>query len=136
MHVVLVRRGGLLLELIEMSADRLHPRSGDLSIVFERAGEPFGLGTHLLLDIGDLGAQFLNAGMLSEQRRRLFCELRAQGDMLLRQPPQHVRIDDVGEFRRRSTPQCRPNRARLRFGVCTLPACDAELRVELAELLV
>ena len=68
LHVLLVGRRGLPLELVEtrtLSPSTLALR--ELGVVLERARQPVGFAAHLALEIGDLRAQFLDARMLIEQ---------------------------------------------------------------------
>ena len=129
LYVLLVGRGGLALELVEAGAERLDARAGDLGVVFERACEPIGLGAQLALEIGNLRAQFLDAGMLVEQRGGLLGKLGPQRDALLGQPAQQFGIRDVGELTRRAGAQDIANDARLGLGVGLLRACGGNLAI-------
>ena len=51
----------------------------------ERAREDLGFFPDLLVEIADLRAQFLDAGMVAEKRGGLLGKLRTQGDALLGQ---------------------------------------------------
>ena len=73
-----------------------------LELVLERARKPLRLVADLLIEIGDLRLQFLDARMVVEQRGGLFGELRAQRDTLLVQPADQLGIDHVGVFDRRA----------------------------------
>ena len=117
LHVLLIAGGGLLLELIEAARQRAHARLGDLGVVLERAHQTLVLDPHLRFEIGDLGAQFLDAGMAVEQRRGLLRQLRPQGDALLGQAPHQLRIGNVGELDRSAGAQRLANELGLGFGI-------------------
>src|SRR6516165_12718415 len=84
LHILLVGRGRLALERIERQAQLINLAAGKLGVVFQRARQPVGFATHLALEIRDLCAQLLDAGMLVQQRRGLLRQLRPQSHLLLR----------------------------------------------------
>ena len=93
------------------------------------------LGSDLIVEVGDLRLQFLDARMIVEQRRRLLGELRAQGDALLGQPADELGIEDIGGFDRLAGVQHVADHLGLGLGVGLLRARGGELGIDVAELL-
>jgi hypothetical protein len=61
----------------------------------QRPRQQFRFFSDLLVEVADLRPQFLDAGMIAEQRRGLLGELRAQSDALLGQPANQLGIENV-----------------------------------------
>ena len=78
LHVLLVGRRRLPLELVETARSCSTRAPAMLRVVLERTREPLRLVADLAVEIGDLRLQFLDARMVVEQRGRLLGELRAQ----------------------------------------------------------
>ena len=60
----------------------------------------FGFVSDLLVEVGDLRPQFLDARMIVEQRGGLLGKLRPQRHALLGQPADQLGIENVGGFDR------------------------------------
>ena len=80
--------------------------------------------------------QFLDAGMLPEQRGGLLRQLRTQGHALLHQAADQFRIGDVGRFDRPSGFQHAADSARTRVEVGFLAARGRKLRGQFGQLLI
>jgi hypothetical protein len=76
LHVLVAGRGGLPLELVERTGERLEAGARDPGVVFQRARHPLALGADLLVEIVDLRPHLPDPGMLRQERRGLLGELR------------------------------------------------------------
>ena len=109
--------------------------AGELGVVLERTRDGFRLAADLMIEVGDLRLEFLDARMAVEQRGGLFGELRAQRHTLLGQSADQLGIEDVGGFDRLAGAQHVANELSPRFGVGFLRARCGDLRRDVAELL-
>ncbi len=135
LHVVLVGGDRLALELVEGHELGGDAGVGELGVVLERARQDLGLFPDLLVEVGDLRPQFLDARMVAKQRGGLLGKLRAQRHALLGKPSDQLGIDDVGGFDRLAGLEHVADELGLGLGVGLLRARGGELGVEVAELL-
>ena len=95
----------------------------------------FGFVPDLLVEVGDLRLEFLDARMIAEQRNRLLGKLRAQRHALLGQPADQLGIEHVGGLDFLAGLEHLADQLGFGLGIGLERARGAKLRVHLAELL-